>query len=188
MASERSNLADPLLSKADRSELTLAELEAVRLQLEGAQAQILEELELTSQGLDELEQQLVDGVGDAFALMHLALDELRSFLLSSQPPHLRLARLLFEKGEDEYSNLRGRLKRIEMHASSSDLPGELWARVLEQAGPDQDLSWAEAEFSAHMQHCETAFRAALHCLPEDEAEADRQIRLLHLRLNQLLNP
>lgn len=184
--SERSNIADPLLAKAERSELTLAELDAVRLQLDGAHAQILEELQETSQGLDDLEHQLADGIGDAFSLMHFALDELRNFLQNSQPFHLRLARLLFEKGDDEYRGLQGRLKRIEMHASSSDLPGQLWTRVLEQAGQELELNWAEAEFSAHAQQWETAFRSALDCLGSDPAEAERQIELLRLRLTQLL--
>jgi len=184
--SERSNIAEPLLAKADRSELTVAELDVVRIQLDGAQAQLLEELQENSQGLDDLEHQLADGIGDAFSLMHFALDELRSYVHSCQPTHLRLARLLFEKGDDEYRNLQGRLKRIEMHASSSDLPGQLWKRVLEQADQTEDLNWAEAEFSAQMQHCEIAFRAAVQSLGSDSADAERQIQLLQLRLTQLL--
>lgn len=184
--SERKTMADPLLDKAERGELSESELEAVRLQLDGAQSQLLEELQSTSQGLDELEAQLEDGVSDAFSLMHFALDEMRTFLQSAEHSHLRLARLLFEKGEDEYRNLRGRLKRIEMHAASSDLPGALWSRVMEQAGSEPDLGWAEAEFSAHLQQFEVAFREALQCIPTDSSEAERRIQLLRLRLTQLL--
>lgn len=183
--SERKSLAEPLLDKAEQGELSEAELESVRLQLDGAQNQLLEELQATSQGLHELEAQLADGVSDAFSLMHFALDELRGFLQSAQPSHLRLARLLFEKGEDEYRNLRGRLKRIEMHAASIDLPGALWKRVTEQA-EGEELGWAEAEFSAHLQHFELAFQEAMQCLPNDRAEAERRIQLLQLRLTQLL--
>lgn len=185
--SERTNLADPLLAKAQRGELTPGELDSVRQQLEQAQSQLLEEVEATSQGLVELEEQLADGIGDAFSLLHYALDELRNYLDQSQPSHLRLARLLFEKGEDEYRNLRGRLKRIEMHAASSDLPGGLWLRVLEQADrQEEDLSWAEAEFSAHLQQFEVAFREAIVRLSVERSEAERLLQLLHLRLTTVL--
>lgn len=185
--SERRNLADPLLAKAEQGVLTLGELESVRHQLDQAQAQLAEELQSTSQGLLELEEQLADGIGDAFSLLHYALDELRGYLQESQASRLRLARLLFEKGEDEYQNLRGRLKRIEMHASSSDLPGGLWTRVLEQADRDEeDLSWAQAEFAAHLQQFEVAFREAVASLGAERSEAERQIQLLQLRLTTVL--
>lgn len=185
--SERNNLAGPLLARAEQGDLSVADLDSVRSQLESAQTQILEELQESSQGLVELEEQLADGVGDAFCLLHYALDELRSYVQESRPAQLRLARLLFEKGEDEYRNLRGRLKRIEMHASSSDLPGGLWLRVLEQADRgEEDVDWAEAEFSAHLQQFEVAFREAMTCLSEERSEAERLVQLLHLRLTTVL--
>lgn len=184
---ERSNLADPLLARAEQGQLTVGELDVVRQQLDQAQAQLLEELQASSQGLVELEEQLADGIGDAFSLLHYAVDELRSFLQESLASQLRLARLLFEKGEDEYRNLRGRLKRIEMHAASSDLPGGLWLRVLEQADrEEEDLSWAESEFSAHLQQFEVAFREAIGCLSAERSEAERRAQLLQLRLTTVL--
>ncbi|MBN9419566.1 MAG: hypothetical protein J0I12_29185 [Candidatus Eremiobacteraeota bacterium] len=186
--SERSNLAEPLLAKAEAGELSSQQLDAVRVQLDSAQRQLSQELEAASQDLPELEAQLADGVGDAFCLMHYALDELRNFLESGHPGPLRLARLLFEKGEEEYAGLRGRLKRIEMHATSSDLPGSLWTRVLEQSqrSDEEDFDWAMAEFSAHLQHFGLAFEEALQLVDSDAEEAGRRVELLRLRLAQLL--
>lgn len=186
---ERTNLAEPLLARAEAGDLRPQDLEAVRKQLDSVQRLLAQELTEASQDLPELESQLADGLGDAFCLMHYALDELRTWMESSEPASLRLARLLFEKGEDEYAGLRGRMKRIEMHASSSDLPGRLWSRVLEQKqqAEEDDFSWAEAEFSAQLQNFGAAFEAALGALEEEPEEAERQIGLLRLRLAQVLD-
>lgn len=190
---QRSGVAGPLLEKARDGTLDAEQLERVRLKLERLQQQLVEELEEEGEEVVAFREGVLDALADAFTLMHYGLDEMGRYLESNEPSLLRLARLLLEKGEQEYLGLQRELRRVERSALPGERTVNLWGQLLALAGQSeqeeelgQAMAQAELAMEAQLEGTFRDFCRALEVLRSDPDEASRKMAISMIRFRDFL--
>ena len=191
---KRTGVAGPLLDKALAGQLSSDDLARVRGQLEHLHRTLSNEL--WEEGEEEVEayrDQVLERLTDAFTLLNYGVDELERYLENPEPAHLRLSRLLMEKGEQEYLGLQRELRRVERAANPGERTVNLWGHLLELVrDPDQEdqvgeaLAAAEAAMEAQLDGQLRDFCRALDCLPDDPEEAQRRLAISLIRFREFL--
>jgi hypothetical protein len=190
---KRSGVAVPLIEKAQAGQLSREHLAAVQQQLERLHQQMAADLSQDDPEVESFLRDVLDCLADAFNLMHFGLDEMGQFLGNGDASHLRMGRLLLEKGEQEYLAIQKELRRVERAASPAERTVNLWGQLLELARSDADeddlgeaLAQAESAMEAQLDGTLRDFSLALDILRSNPDEAQRKMKISLIRFNEFL--